>query len=182
MWSSYVFETRQIQEFVFLTNKLRDATGASELINSIAGVDQSVEGEVIYTGIAANILARLKVDHIVHRATGGVIDISCLIQDDLYRFRAALRLTLAQEIPGLIYSDGVGTGPDQSASRSAARIDAASSLINTDLFPVGGPLFRPAPRSGGIPAVRKGLTSGEVCKATKEFADLPTLVKRGRAK
>lgn len=174
---SYLFEARQIQAFVFATNKLRDATGASELINKIASDD----GGAGPLGLAAEVWRSVGMTPIIHRATGGVVEISC---DDnaqvsaMALFRAAFRLRLAAVLPGLTYSDGIGHGANLSESRADARAAAASGLNTSETWPMLGPLTRPAPRSGGIPAVVPKLTKGMKCALTGEFADLPTLVKR----
>lgn len=178
---TYLFEVRQIQAFVFATNKLRDATGASELINLIASDD----GEAAPIGIAAEVWQSVGMTPEIHRATGGVVEISCdddALFSNMAHFRAAFRLRLAVELPGLTYSDGIGRGATQSDSRKDARAAAASGLVSSEVWPMLGPMTRPAPRSGGIPAVVSKLTRGMKCVVTGEFADLPTLMKRDHSK
>lgn len=179
---TYLFEVRQIQSFIFATNKLRDATGASELINTIA-VDDGGKSSMP-EGIAPSVWESLGLQPEVHRATGGVVEITCRDEDlaQLTLFRAAFRLRLATELPGLTWSDGVGQAASIERSKSAARQAAAGGRVQSDIWPMISPMVRPAPRSGGIPAVAKSLTSKGRCLMTKEYADLPTLVKRHNSK
>lgn len=179
--ATYLFEARQIQSYVFATSKLRDATGASELVNAIASDDDD-GGQPI--GLAPDLWVALGLNPTVHRATGGVIEISCGADDvdRLVRFRAALRLTLASEVPGLAWSDGIGRGGTIAESRAAARVGARAGQVQSELWPLINPLVRPAPRSGGVPSAAKGLTTkAGLCLKTGEFADLPTLKKRDAA-
>ena len=179
MIQAFLFEAQQIQSYIFSTNKLRDASGASELINSICSED--VSGPVVSKkGLGPGAVGAVFDGARIFRSTGGVLDFAVdATPDEMARFRAVFRLAVTRCAPGLAFSDGVGEGADESVARKAARAD---SLVSQ---PVGGgapfvsPLIRPAPRSGGVPAVLRGWTGATGnCVITGEFADLATLAKR----
>jgi hypothetical protein len=176
--TAYLFEIRQIQSYVFATGKLRDASGASELIDAISG-----DGGADIAGLAGRIIAGLKLPHgslRTYRAAGGVLDFCCDDAGAVARFRAALRLGLAGHAPGLVFGDSVATGADDATARVAARkaMPLAGPVRGVGL-PLGSPLVRPAPRSGGSPAAARGWTDAQGrCAITGEYADLPTLACR----
>ncbi|WP_428697121.1 Cas10/Cmr2 second palm domain-containing protein [Stappia sp.] len=175
VFQAYLFEIRQIQSYVFATGKLRDASGASELIDAISGdVGEGV------SGLAGRVLQAVGLDPTVFRAAGGVLDFTCLEPDLLRRFRATFRLTLAKQAPGLVFNDCTAAGETVAKARDAARNGiAAEGPVRGAAFPLGSPMLRPAQRSGGNPAILRGATGQDGrCVITKEFADLPTLAKR----
>lgn len=175
VFQAYLFEIRQIQSYVFATGKLRDASGASELIDAISG--DAGEG---VSGLAGRVLQAVGLAPTVFRAAGGVLDFACPGSEPLQAFRAAFRLALAKHAPGLVFNDCIAAGDTVAEAREAARKGiAAEGPVRGGAFPLGSPMVRPAPRSGGSPAILRGATgrTGR-CVITAEFADLPTLAKR----
>ena len=179
MPTAYLFELRQIQPYVFGTGKLRDASGASELIESIS-FDSEIPGATgaeSIDGVAGDLLKGLEIQ--VYRAAGGVIDIVGPDEGPMTEFRAAFRLALARHAPGLVYGDSLATAPTEAEAREKARMTASDDgPVQGTMVPPGSPMIRPAPRSGGSPAVMSGWTTSGRCTITHEFADLSTLAKR----
>ena len=175
---AFLFEAQQIQSYIFSTNKLRDASGASELINSICNED--VSGPVVSeNGVGPRTVGAFFGVARIFRSTGGVLDFAVdATPDEMACFRAVFRLAVSRAAPGLAFSDGVGEGADEPDARKAARADSLVSRSVGGGAPFVSPLVRPAPRSGGVPAVMTGWTDNGRCVITKEFADLPTLAKR----
>ena len=174
----YHFEAKHLQDFVFRTGKLREATGASELINHICGLE---DGKLV--GLAGEIARKAVLSCDPERAVGGVLTICT---DDaglaaLLNFRALFRLALAKRAPGLSYADGLcQSAEDKRTAMDGAHGDMVRSgpLAHPDV-PAASPLVRPAARSGLAPHLRRGWTdkTGR-CVITGEFADLETLAKR----
>lgn len=171
--AAYLFEIRQIQSYIFSTGKLRDASGASELIDSLSEDDPS-KG---VGGIAGDLIAAVFHKDLPrsYRSAGAVLDV---VHDDegrLRQFRAAFRLALARRAPGLVYSDSLATADDDQSARKAARNSvSAAGPIRGIRMPLGSPITRPAPKSGANPAILPGWSKGGKCKITGEFADLAT--------
>ncbi len=184
MFAAYLFEAKQIQTYIFATSKLRDAAGASELINALGHEGLSPPNTV--AGLAHDILARMGILANVYRSTGGVLDLTVAGNNALAKlhvFRAAFRLAVAQLAPGLAYADGIAPDADENACRKAARVNSGSQGPRRGVaYPLISPMIRPAPRSGGVPADVVGWTKGGQCIITEEFADLPTLAKRNKVK
>lgn len=177
--SAYLFEARQIQRFVFATGKLRDASGASELLDALSNDAKADSAGHATGGVAGGLLDKLLPDAEVFRAAGGALDIVHPDAEKLKLFRAAFRLELARRAPGLVFSDSLATAPDVASAREAARNGMSDGGPVKGLrLPLGSPLVRPAPRSGGNPADLSGWTKGGRCKVTGEHADLATQLAR----
>lgn len=165
--SAYLFEIRQIQDYVFSTGKLRDASGASELIDGLASGDAS--------GVAGKLIERVLGQAEIFRAAGGVLDMVHPDAGKLATFRAAFRLAAARAAPGLVYNDTLATAQDNTTARTKARNSMSSNgPAKGTRLPLGSPIIRPAPRSGASPAILHGWTKGGTCRITKEYADLAT--------
>jgi hypothetical protein len=181
MPTAYLFEVQSIQSFIFATGKLRDASGASELVNALCG--EAGQDAPQATGLAAALIGRVLGDARVYRSTGGVLDlVSDKTEAEVARFRALFRLMVMRQAPGLAFADGIGTdvaGSEEARALARADMRAAPPFPGWP-GPLGSPLTRPAPRSGGLPAIRTGWTRPRTgtCVITGEFADLPTLAKR----
>lgn len=177
MQSVFLFEAKKLQSFVFLSGKLRDASGASELINHLCS---KKDGNLV--GLAGRICASCIPDAIVERAAGGVLILSAPESklSSLQDFRMIWRLAVAHQAPGLEFSDGIGKGSDVQAAIKQA-YENIGMLGPQKMFnaPPASPLTRPSPHSGLVPQIRKGWTRKPgVCVITEEFTDLETLAKR----
>ena len=172
----YFFESKQLQRFIFHTGKLREATGASELINSLCWI----EGKEL-AGKAAEVSKVCGLAASVEKAAGGTVVLSA--SDDqlekLKVFRTLWRLAVSKIAPGLAFADGIGCGEDvNEATGMAHDALAARGPQSMDAEPLASPLIRPAPRSGRSPAQYPDWTSGGRCVITKEFSDISCLAKR----
>jgi hypothetical protein len=180
MATAFIFEVQSIQFFIFASGKMRDASGASELINSLCA--DAGRSEPSATGLAERLREQVLPDSRVYRSTGGVLDlVHPGAETDVHSFRALFRLLVARAAPGLAFADGVGTADDEAGARAAARADMQRSAAFPGWpGPLGSPLVRPAPRSSGSPAVVSGWTSAGTgqCRITGEYADLPSLARR----
>lgn len=174
--AAYLFEIRQIQGFIFATGKLRDAAGASDLLDSISGDGPDDKTK----GLAGQIIAKTVPDAKVFRAAGGALDLTCPSLPALHHFRAVFRLALADRAPGLVYSDSIATGADGTEARTNARAAiVVGGPVRGIALPLGSPIVRPAPKSGGSPVAVKGMTNDKGrCRITEEFTDRPTLAAR----
>lgn len=175
--NAYVFECVSIQKFIFETGKLRDACGASEIVAKIA-FDGNEETADDITSLAHTTMQDTGLTADIHRCAGGVLILTTEDNDALVQFRALYRLRLAQDAPGLNFADAIGRGdtPDQ-AIKEAYKKRQAAPPKQPDTPPIT-PLIRPAPLSGGAPAVHAAWAKSGRCKITKEPADLSTLAKR----
>lgn len=178
---AYLFEIRQIQKYIFATNKLRDISGASELIDWISSEDENSENpkRPDVGGLAGQFITSLIPKASVYRAAGGALDLTHGSIDELRKFRLAFRLSMSKHAPGLVFNDNIGSGETDQRARQAARNGMSSSgPISGVSFPLGSPMIRPAPLTGGSPAMGPKLTKAGKCIITKAYSDLPTLTKR----
>jgi hypothetical protein len=173
--AAYLFEIRQIQGFIFATGKLRDAAGASDLLDSISGDGPDDKTK----GLAGQIIAKTVPDAKVFRAAGGALDLTCPSLPALHHFRAVFRLALADRAPGLVYSDSIATGADGTEARTNAR---AAIVVGGRCAASHYRWARPLcgrRQSRGSPVAVKGMTNDKGrCRITEEFTDRPTLAAR----
>ena len=175
--SAYLFELRQIQRFIFSTGKLRDVSGASELLDDICNdTDGKPHG---VGGLAGELIDAHLIGATVYRAAGGALDLSHGDAAAVRAFRAAFRLRLAKKAPGLVFSDAIGDGSDVYTARNSAR-NAMSDEgpVRGVNLPLGAPILRPAPRSGGNPALLPHWTIQGKCPITDEYAEIATHLAR----
>jgi hypothetical protein len=176
-FSGYVFEAKQIQTFIFASGKLRDVSGASEIIESISSEDET--GAPV--GLAKHLLDKFcsQEDQTWLRASGGAVEVVVNDEAALCAFRSAFRLAVVRRAPGLSFADGIGTAETAAEALDKARKALlCSGPVPLLQSPPASPLVRPAPRTGGAPSVVTGWTSSGRCTITGEYADLPTLAKR----
>lgn len=176
--AAYLFEVRQIQRYILSTGKLRDASGASELIDGLCNDDGAADGPSV-GGIAGDLIGHLLKDPVVYRAAGGALDLTHGSLEALRQFRAAFRLEIARRAPGLVFSDAVESGGTDDEARAKARNAMSDGGPITGVrLPLGSPIVRPAPRSGGNPAILQDRAPNGRCVITNEYADLATLMAR----
>ena len=180
----YLFEAKKLQSFIFATGKLRDASGASELLNEIAfetGDDEKtpkdlVQNVLVAAGLAANATP-------IRRASGAMV----LVFEGVERkavasFRTLWRLAVARHAPSIGFVDALastndippefGTPGDADLKRL---LDYTRHIVLPSEPPVAGlnlplaaPLVRLAGRTGTPPVARDH----------EEYVDAATAAKR----
>lgn len=168
----YLFEAHSIQTWIFAGGRLRDAVGASRLLDGLCSwAGNDIYGEVL---AAAGLSSAPEV---ARRAGGGL----CVYHGDraeLARLRAIFALKVRAAVPDLPFVDAIGEGDDMPASFKAARrkLDAARAVPSPDPLRAG-PFVLATPRTGA-PAIRR-----EKPEQGGEFLDAGLDAKRkGRAK
>lgn len=172
---AYLFEAKKLQSYIFSTGKLRDASGASELINALAyentdgGTPSDLLGKVLG---ALGLPSKVKVLRRASAAVTLVSDGASL--DELQQFRAAWRLAVAGHAPGLQFIDTIASDPQASPNDPVA-LDlclkaAREGTLATETpvsglnLPLASPLVRLSPRTGRVPA-KKDIITGEFIDA-----------------
>lgn len=183
MTFAYHFEAKQLQSFIFSSSKLRDASGASEIVNRLAFEANAIMDEAPQD-LASEILklSKLEVtDVTIHRRAGGVLTITANEEHrkKLIKFRALWRLHLNTFAPGMAFVDGIGTGEDANTALLAARKSTiATAPAANPKAPYASPLVRMAPRTGRPPVpTGDGIENG-ICVITKTYIDEETRAKR----
>jgi hypothetical protein len=187
MFVGYIFEAKRLQSYIFETSKLRDASGASELLNALAfeNLSNSVaqktpDDEAAKILKQAGIADRAK----IHRRAGGVLSLAIEYaqpeDSKLAFFRALWRLHVNNFAPGLSFADGMGQAGDETDALNAARANMlASPPVSFASIPYASPLVRLAPRSGRAPLPEGDGIKNTTCKISKgEYIDAATAAKR----
>lgn len=179
----YLFEAKKLQGFIFATGKLRDASGASELLNEIAfetGDDKTPKDLVQSVLNAAEIGGTITP---VRRASGAVVLVfEDVEREAVARFRTLWRLAIAHHAPGIGFVDALASKSDIPATFGNADdkplkrlLDYTRHVVLPSEPPVAGlnlplaaPMVRLAGRTGTPP----------VTKEHGEYVDAATVAKR----
>ncbi len=157
--SAYAFEAKGIQGFILAGGRLRDAVGASILVDSLClpadGATPPRPG-LPAAGLLDDALAACGLQEgpglrFTRRAAGAftLVAVGAEVAPRLLRFRRLWTLTVAMAAPGLDFIDMLGTGETAPAALRAALAagQGRRSRLATAL-PIAPPPARRAPRTG----------------------------------
>ena len=151
----YLFEAKGLQPYILDGGKLRDAVGASELVDSLSRTDG---GDLLAVALAACGIAddgsRVKFS----RRASAAFEMHAEDRELLIRFRQLWQLALGQYAPGLEYEDVITELSDNPAyALHKARNDPVKRALrrggSAALLPAAGPFIRRSQRTGA-PAVK----------------------------
>lgn len=176
----YLFEAKKLQGFIFATGKLRDASGASELLNEIAfetgNGEDLVQRVLTAVGLVENATP-------IRRASGAVVLVFKGVEREaVARFRTLWRLAIAHHAPGIGFVDALASEsciPDDFGNKNdrglKRLLDYTRHVVLPSEPPVAGlnlplaaPMVRLAGRTGTPPVTQKN----------GEYVDAATVAKR----
>ena len=179
----YLFEAKKLQGFIFATGKLRDASGASELLNEIAFEtgDETQAGDLVQHVLSAAKVGGT-VTHIRRASGAGVLVFKEVEREAVARFRTLWRLAVVRHAPGIGFVDALastasipsdfGNADDKPLKRL---LDYTRHVVLPSQPPLGGlnlpltaPMVRLAGRTGTAPAYQDH----------EEYVDATTMAKR----
>lgn len=149
MWTALLFEAQSIQSFIFATNRLRDAVGASELLDALT--NETTRGNLLDAVLEATESGGGDRIAFSRRAGGSFYAFSR--DGALLRRFADLWVTAVQRwAPGLDFSIALACGSSVKEAFDAARKKSRGRQPKAQL-PMASPVTLRAPRTGA-PAVR----------------------------
>lgn len=163
----YIFEVKGIQPFLFAGGRLRDAVGASALVDAVAG-DRGAGRwtSSLLDGLLKEDarLAGARRTRVLRRAAGAfrVAFFGAGAVERAQHFQKLTRLLVATLLPGVDWIDGVGRGDTLASAAKAAHagLDGRRGL-NAVPGPAASPIFERAPRFGTAASCRIRPKEGE---------------------
>lgn len=154
---AYLFECKGIQRYVFVSGRLRQVIGASDLVANIASSDRDSDGDDVLQ-LALSVAAP---EAGWSRRAGGAFCLHAEDEESLARFRRLWRLAFGVRHPGLEFVDGApASRSDPMTAEKAAYDERTAARENGTAFlpPSGHPFARFNPRTGfvAVHEVRKG--------------------------
>lgn len=148
--NAYLFEAKGIQRYILASGRLRDAVGASELIDQLTRGDEALIRKVVQSATAKEKAAAM-VGY--SRCAAGCFCLHSDSKDLLSRIADVWRLVVSATRPGLEFSEGWGAGPDDVAAldRAYASLSRARENGGAGLPPAGAPVTLHANQTG-LPA------------------------------
>ncbi len=180
-YHALLFELDSIQDFIFSTGRLRDVSGASELLDRLTNRDADdnlLDAVCRAAGLkVSDAPAAGKGEIVFSRRTGGAFYAFGRSEDDLDRLCVLWTLAIQKAAPYLTYSLGTGTGESAAAAFEKAReaLRADSGRLRSAL-PAAAPVATRSRRTG-LPAVeydtkgKDGVRDAATARR-KAFADL----------
>lgn len=146
---AYLFEAKGVQRYLFESSRLRDAVGASQLIEEIArdpaGIDR---GDLLEAAAEA---AGVELDQVrCSRRASAAFCLHSHDADALRRLRSAWRVAVMTACPGLEMQDALASGSSWRDARKAAYEQMGSRRFNSAAWlpPRGHPFMAFAQRTG----------------------------------
>jgi hypothetical protein len=151
VWA-YLFEAKGIQRYLFMAGKLRDVVGASDLVARLASSNsEDLIGSVLLAlklGTNSRVTGEAGAVSFSRRAGGAF----CLHgnRNDLRKVMALFRLAVMSALPGLEFSDALGSGESEIASQANAMSESGGPRANAagTVLPLGRPVFEIVPTTG----------------------------------
>jgi hypothetical protein len=176
----YLFEAKGLQPYILEGGKLRDAVGASELVDRLC---RSAGGDLLDDVLAAAGVGSGAVEF--SRRAGGAFEMHAADRELLVRFRQLWQLAVQHYAPGLEYEDALtDLRANPGDALDAARHDPSKRAFRgggaASLLPVAGPFVRRSQRTG-TPAVGTTRFNEDVDRATqrkRKFSDRQDLAER----
>ncbi|MBF0422022.1 MAG: hypothetical protein HQL73_03425 [Magnetococcales bacterium] len=159
---SYTFAASGIHDFLMAGGKIRDAVGASELV------------EILATGLLDAVREALGLpDLIFSRRGGGAFTVVSEDRESLEKLRDLWSLTVRQVVPGLAFQQGLGEGENatQAITQAMERAERDPNRFQPHV-PQAGPLTERNPRTGWPATTLKKYVDAH------EFLDPATRAKR----
>ncbi|HAT51359.1 MAG: hypothetical protein HQL07_08050 [Nitrospirae bacterium] len=159
---AYAFAASGIHSFLVAGGKVRDAVGASEMVESLA------------TGLLDAVLESLDYDQPqFSRRGGGAFTVVSSDRIQLERLRNLWSLMVRQVLPGLAFQQGLGEGEDEylAIANAIKRAERDPNSFQPHI-PQAGPLTERNPRTGWPATTLKKYDTGH------EFLDPATKAKR----
>lgn len=167
---SLTFEVKSIQAFIFASGRLRDAIGASELIDLLTNED--APGNLLDAVLAAS---QTREDVEFSRRAGGAFYAFSHTPEPLDRFASLWTLAVQQRAPGLEFVLGRGKGDSYPDAFSNAQKDARSlSSRERGTYPFASPVTLRSRRTGRAAVTHDPKDGGvdATVRSIKSYADL----------
>jgi hypothetical protein len=174
---AYMFEAKGIQRYIFVSGKLRDVVGASELVAGLASSDWDNKKTPDKIGaLIAKLNLTIKPEF--SRRAGGAFCLHSTNREDLHTIRSNWRLYVMRALPGLEFTEGFGEGEGEIAAMKNAFTNSSGIRSNSvaEVLPLGRPVHEYAPMTGRPHVELKNYRSDEVAldsvtKPQRERAD-----------
>lgn len=169
-----LFEAESIQAYLHGSNRMRDAVGASQIVDSLCGtIDAGLDGDDLLSRVLRAIQVPAQGGVRFSRRGGGAF-IAFFADADLRdRFRALWALALEREAPGLAWSDAQAQAcSDWQAARAGMLALREARLWRAPELPELGPMVLRSSHTGAAAVASQAMAGA------REWVDAATQAKR----